>query len=83
MGKTTPTTSILLQRERRTLNRYRKTLTMPYRNAFDDLWVYASHYQMPCNCADFPLPFYFYMLSMLIHQQKTLARLEALNMEQA
>jgi hypothetical protein len=35
--------------------------------------VYASHYQIPCNCADFTLPFNFYMLTILIHQQNVLA----------
>ena len=75
MGKTTPTTAILLQQERVALSRYRRSLTKPYQRAFDTIWVYASHYQMPCTCANYVLPFHFYLLSILLHQQKILRKL--------
>lgn len=77
MGKTTPTTAVLLQQERAALSCFRNSLTKPYQRAFDTLWVYTSHYQMPCSCAAYPLPFYFYLLSILLQQQKILRELDA------
>jgi len=72
MGRTTPTTGILIQYQRAALSSFRRALPKAYQREFDEMWAYVSKYQMPCNCADHPLPFYFYMISILIEQRKRL-----------
>ncbi len=75
--ETTPTTAVIIQQEHKALKHYRRALTKPYQRAYDELWVFASYYQMPCTCADFPLPFYFCLLSILLQQQKILNQLQS------
>ena len=72
MGRTTPTTGILIQQQKAALTPFRRALPKAYQREFDEMWVYVSKYQMPCNYADHPLPFYFYMVSMLMEQRKML-----------
>ena len=70
MGRTIPTTGIILQREKALLKPYRKALTKTYQREFDEMWAMVSKYQMPCSYADHPLPFYLYMISILVEQRK-------------
>jgi hypothetical protein len=75
MGRTTPTTGDIMQKERSALNAFRRALPKAYQREFDEIWAYVSQYLMPCNCADYPLPFYIFMLSILLEQRKRMAGL--------
>ena len=70
MGRTTPTTGILIQQQKADLTPFRRALPKAYQREFDEMWAYVSKYQMPCNYADHPLPFYFHMISILVEQRK-------------
>ena len=70
MGRTTPTTGVLLQQHKAALSSFRSALPKTYQRELDEMWAYVSKYQMPCNCADHPLPFYFHMISMVLEQRK-------------
>ena len=72
MGRTTPTTGVLLQQHKAALTPFRRALPKTYQREFDEMWTYVSKYQMPCNYADYPLPFYFHMISILVEQRKML-----------
>ena len=75
MGRTTPTTSVLIQHHKADLSPFRRALPKAYQREYDEMWAYVSKYQMPCNYADHPLPFYFYMLSILMEQRKMIVEL--------
>ena len=75
MGRTIPTTGIILQREKALLKPYRKALTKTYQREFDEMWVMVSKYQMPCSYADHPLPIYLYMISILVEQRKEIHKI--------
>jgi hypothetical protein len=75
MGRTTPTTAVIMHKERSALSAYRRALPKAYRREFDEMWAYISHYLMPCTCADYPLSFYIFMLSILLEQRKRMTNL--------
>ena len=78
MGKTTPTTSVLLHKERSELGRFRRALRKEDQQVFDELWTYVSHHMMACTVADHLLPFETFLLTMTLEQQKEIRRLKAM-----
>ena len=52
MGRTLPTTSDLLNKEKTELGRFRRALRKEDQLVFDELWTYVSKHLMACNQAD-------------------------------
>jgi hypothetical protein len=75
MGRTTPTLSVILQKEQAELSRFRRALRKEDQLVFDELWADASKHMMACTVADHLLPFEVFLLAMLLEERKEIMRL--------
>ena len=76
MGKTIPTISGLLHKEKSELGRFRRALRKEDQLAFDELWASVSQHLMACNVADHLLPLEIFLLTMLLEEHKALRQLK-------
>jgi hypothetical protein len=76
MGKTTPTTAVLMQQEKAALSRYRRALRKEDQQAFDALWVHVTKHMMACTQANHLLPLETFLLTMLLEEHKEIQRLQ-------
>lgn len=77
MGRTLPTFNAWLEEERESWRGFRRALRREDREAFDRLFSQAKSHMAEAAAAARPLPFESFLISVLLEQQKTLARLEA------
>ena len=75
MGRTLPTTSDLLHKEKSELGRFRRALRKEDQLVFDELWTYVSMHLAACNQADHVLPLEIFFFAMLLEEHKELQRL--------
>ncbi len=70
MGRTLPTTSILIQQEEQAFSRFRRALRRSDQVALDDLFTSARQHLAAAQYAAHALPFEVFMLSMLLEEHK-------------
>ena len=75
MGRTLPTTTDLLNKEKSELGRFRRALRKEDQLVFDELWTHVSKHLMACNQADHVLPLEIFFFAMLIEEHKEIQRL--------
>ena len=84
MGRTVPTFTMSLERELSSWSQYRRALRAEDRRVFDQLFASARKHLAESAAAARPIPFEAMLLSMLLEQQKEIARLrEALEKDGA
>lgn len=76
MGRTVPTFTMSLERELRSWSAYRRALRREDQEAFDRLFASARQHLAESAAAARPIPFEAMLLSMLLEQQKEIARLK-------
>jgi len=75
MGRTTPTISILFQREIAELKRFRRALRKEDQLALDEVMVHVNKHMAASGYADHLLPFETFLLAMLLEEHKEIMRL--------
>jgi len=70
MGRTLPTTSILIQQEEQSFARFRRALRRSDQVALDDLFTSAHQHLAAAQYAAHALPFEVFLLSMLLEEHK-------------
>lgn len=75
MGRTLPTTSILIQQEQQSFARFRRALRRSDQVALDDLFAAAHQHLAAAQYAAHALPFEVFLLSMLLEEHKEVMRL--------
>ncbi len=77
MGRTIPTFTNYLESELGSWSAFRRALTKEDREAFDQLFRYAKGHVAEASCATRPIPFDALVMTILLEQQKEIARLKA------
>jgi len=77
MGRTIPTFTNYLENELGSWSNFRRALTKEDREAFDQLFRYAKCHIAEASCATRPIPFDALVMTILLEQQKEIARLKA------
>ena len=75
MGRTLPTSTILIQQEEAAFSRFRRALRRSDQLALDDLFTSARQHLAAAQYAAHALPFEVFLLSMLLEEHKEVMRL--------
>lgn len=75
MGRTLPTTSMLVQQEEQAFARFRRALRRSDQVILDDLFASAHQHLAAAQYAAHALPFEVMLLSMLLEEHKEVLRL--------
>ena len=75
MGRTTPTLSGQLHKEKSELGRYRRALRKEDQRVFDELWTHVSKHMMACTQANHLLPLEIFLFTMLLEEHKEIRRI--------
>jgi hypothetical protein len=75
MGRTLPTSTILLQQEEAAFSRFRRALRRSDQLVLDDLFTSARQHLAAAQYASHALPFEVFLLSMLLEEHKEVMRL--------
>lgn len=75
MGRTLPTSSMLIQQEEQSFARFRRALRRSDQVALDDLFAAAHQHLAAAQYAAHALPFEVFLLSMLLEEHKEVMRL--------
>jgi predicted acylesterase/phospholipase RssA len=75
MGRTLPTSTVLIQQEEAAFSRFRRALRRADQLALDDLFTSARQHLAAAQYAAHALPFEVFLLSMLLEEHKEVIRL--------
>jgi hypothetical protein len=75
MGRTLPTTTVLIQQEEAAFSGFRRALRRSDQLALDDLFTSARQHLAAAQYAAHALPFEVFLLSMLLEEHKEVMRL--------
>jgi hypothetical protein len=75
MGRTLPTSTILIQQEEAAFSRFRRALRRSDQLALDDLFTSARQHLAAAQYAAHALPFEVFLLSMLLEEHKQVMRI--------
>ena len=75
MGRTLPTSTILVQQEEAAFARFRRALRRSDQVALDDLFTSARQHLAAAQYAAHALPFEVFLLSMLLEEHKEVMRM--------
>jgi hypothetical protein len=75
MGRTLPTSTILVQQEEAAFARFRRALRRSDQLALDDLFTSARQHLAAAQYAAHALPFEVFLLSMLLEEHKEVMRM--------
>ena len=78
MGKTIPSMSGILHKEKSELGRFRRALRREDQIIFDELWPHVTKHMMPCTVADHLLPLEIFLFTMLLEEHKEIKRIRRL-----
>ncbi len=78
MGRTLPTSTILIQQEEESFARFRRALRRSDQLVLDDLFTSARQHLAASQYAAHALPFEVFLLSMLLEEHKEVMRMRDL-----